>query len=282
MFAWTVDNGPCTNGITSSQVSISLYDDDGLLSDAGPDQSFCLPTTSSTFAGSAVTIPAIGTWSLLNGAGDIDDVNDPNSAVTNLAVGENIFQWSISNGPCVNGQGAATMSIFIFNDQNPIANAGPDQELCTVDSASTTLSGSNIIFPAVGTWSIVSGSGTIDNVNDPLSGVYDLGVGVTVLEWTVDNGPCLPGVTTDQITISIYDENNPIANAGPDQDLCTPIAAVDLNGSAVIFPAVGTWTLIGGGGTITDPNDPVTTITGLTPGIYNVVWTVDNLSLIHI
>ncbi|MBP6312502.1 MAG: gliding motility-associated C-terminal domain-containing protein [Flavobacteriales bacterium] len=276
VFAWTVDNGPCNNGITTDEVSILLYDDDGPPTSAGQDQSFCLPTTSSTFAGNAVTIPAVGTWSRLSGAGDIADVNDPASAVTNLAVGENVFQWSTSNGPCLNGQGASTMSIFIFDDQNPIANAGPDQQLCTVDSASTTLSGSNVIFPAVGTWSIVSGSGTIDNVNDPLSGVYDLGVGVTVLEWTVDNGPCLPGVTTDQITISIYDENNPVANAGPDQDLCTPIAAVDLNGSSVIFPAVGTWTVIGGGGTITDPNDPITTITGLTPGIYNVVWSVDN------
>ena len=36
--------------------------------------------------------------------------------------------------------------------------------------------------------------------------------------------------------------NNPVANAGPDQELCEPNTSTTFAGSALIFPATGTWT----------------------------------------
>lgn len=276
IFQWTVSNGPCANGTTTDQVSIFLFDGNAGQPTAGPDQFLCTPTTSTTMAASPVTFPAVGTWLLVAGTGFIADVNDPNTAITGLSVGENIFAWVTANGPCGGGAGSAQVSIFAYNENNPVANAGPDQELCTPSITSTTLAGSAVTFPAVGTWTIVSGSGTIVDPNAPNTQVLDLTIGVTVLEWTVDNGPCASGTTTDQVTISVFDANDPVADAGPDQELCTPTNTTQMAGSPVTFPATGTWVLMSGTATITDPSDPNTTLTGMQPGGIVLGWFVDN------
>ncbi|MBK9177326.1 MAG: gliding motility-associated C-terminal domain-containing protein [Flavobacteriales bacterium] len=277
VFRWTVSNGPCPNGLTQDEVTIYLYDLNNPAANAGPDQSLCTPQTSTNLEGNAPTVPAIGTWTLINGQAIIGDPNDPNTLVTNLGVGENIFQWTMDNGPCETTGSSDLVSIFVYLDENPDANAGPDQELCTPNVTSTTLQGSSVTFPAVGTWTLVSGTGTIANPNDPNTVVFDLEIGESIFEWTVDNGPCANGITTDQVSIQVFDENNPSANAGVDQSLCTSDGTTaQLSGSPVTFPAIGTWTLVSGQGVFTDPNDPNTTITDLGVGVIVCEWTVDN------
>lgn len=276
IFQWSVDNGPCANGSTSDQVSIFLYDLNNPPSNAGPDQEICTPASSTNLAGNTPIFPAFGTWTLVSGQGDIADPNDPNTLVTNLAIGENVFAWTFDNGPCENNGSFDVVSIFVFDENNADANAGADQELCTPNTTTTTLAGSAVTFPAIGTWTLVSGTGTIANPNDPNTVVFDLEIGESVFMWTVDNGPCANGITTDEVSIFIFDENNPTANAGPDQDLCTPTTSANLTASSVTFPAIGTWTVVSGTGTVTDVNNPVTTITNLGVGVIVVEWTVSN------
>lgn len=275
-FEWTVSNGPCTNGITSDQIDVFIFDLNNPTPNAGPDQELCTPNVSTNLAGSVNIFPATGTWSLLSGQGTIVSPMDPNSQVTNLGIGENIFAWTISNGPCENSGGFDVVSIFVYDENNPDADAGPDQELCTDAMTSTTLQGSAVTFPATGQWTLVSGTGIIVNPSDPNTAVIDLEIGVSVFEWTVSNGPCGNASTSDQVSISIFDQNNPDAAAGPDQDLCTPNTSAVMAGSAVVFPAVGTWTILSGTGTIVDPNDPNTTINGLGVGVITVEWSVYN------
>ena len=169
--------------------------------------------------------PATGMWELISGSGTITDPADPNSSVTGLAVGENIFSWTVTNGACETGAGVDVVSIFVYDDQMPAADAGPDQQLCTSNIISTSLAGSAITFPATGMWTLVSGTGTIGDPSIPNTVVVDLSIGENVFEWTVDNGPC-GGITTDQVTVFVYDEGVPEANAGPDQALCTPIGSI--------------------------------------------------------
>lgn len=276
VFAWTVDNGPCANGTTTDQVSIFLYDLNNTPANAGADQELCTPNTTTNLAGSAVTFPAVGTWTLVSGGGTIVDANNPTTSVTGLPVGENIFQWSVDNGPCETGGGFDQVSIFVFDENNADANAGPDQELCTTVFATATMAGSAVTFPASGTWTLVSGTGTIANANDPNTTIFDLSIGENIFEWTVSNGPCANGTTTDRVSLFVFDENNIDANAGDDQEICTPTNSATLQGSALVFPAVGTWTVVSGTGTITDPSDPNTTITALGVGTIVVAWTVDN------
>lgn len=276
VFRWTVDNGPCANGTTTDEVSLLLFDLNNQQADAGPDQSLCTPNTSTTLAGSGVTLPAQGTWTLISGSGTITDPNDPNTTVTDLAIGENIFQWTVDNGPCATSGTTDQVSIFVYFDENPLAFAGPDQELCTINVATTTMAGSAVTFPAVGTWTLVSGTGTIANPNSPTTTIFDLSIGENVFEWTVDNGPCASGITTDRVSIFVFDENNASADAGADQDLCTPTTNTTMQASPVVFPAIGTWTVVSGTATIAHPTDPHTSITDLGVGTIVLAWTVDN------
>ena len=273
VFMWTVDNGPCGNGITTDTVSIFLFDSSTPNASAGPDQELCLPTTSTTLAGSAITYPAVGTWTVLNGTGQFADLNSPTTGVTGLTVGANVFQWTVSNGLC--SSSSDEVIIFVFSDENIDANAGPDQELCTPEST-VSMAGSAVIFPAVGTWTLVSGAGIISNPNSPTTTILDLPVGTNIFAWTVDNGPCANGTTSDTMMIEVFDRNNAVANAGTDQELCTPGTSASLTGSDVISPAVGTWTVQQGAGTFADANAASTIVSGLAVGVNVLRWTVSN------
>ncbi|MCW5899497.1 MAG: gliding motility-associated C-terminal domain-containing protein [Flavobacteriales bacterium] len=275
IFAWTVSNGPCANGITTDQVSIFLFDQNNAQPNAGPDQELCTPNTSTVMQAAPVTFPASGIWTLVSGGGTIADPADPNTTISGLPVGANVFAWTVDNGPCATGVGSDQVTILVFDENNPLADAGPDQQLCTATTTSTTLTGSAVIFPATGEWTLVSGTGTIVSPNSPVTTVLDLEIGTSVFQWTVSNGPCDAG-SSDQVTIEVFDLNNAVANAGPDQDLCTPTSSASLSASAVVFPAIGTWTIISGGGIIADPNSPNTTITGLQVGVTVLEWSVDN------
>ena len=72
--------------------------------------------------------------------------------------------------------------------------------------------------------------------------------------------------------VYIYDPGAPTADAGPDQSLCTPDTTTNLAGNVPSFPGEGTWTLIGGSGTIADPNDAGTFVSGLSVGENVFVW----------
>ena len=275
IFRWTVDNGPCDNGTTFDEVSIFIYDATNADADAGPDQELCTPVLSTTMAGSAVTFPAVGTWTLVSGQGSITSPNSPTSGVTGLGIGENVFAWTVDNGPCANGITSDTVSIFVFNGSDPAAAAGPDQEICTPQSA-VFLAGSPYTFPAVGTWTLVSGSGSFADPNDPVTEVTGLAIGENIFQWTVDAGPCSNGTTSDQVSVFVFDASDPVADAGPDQDLCTPVSSTTLAGSPVTFPATGTWSVVSGTATVIAPNDPNSTVIDLTVGESVLVWTVSN------
>lgn len=276
IFVWTIDNGPCLLApFTTDTVSIWLFDETNPVANAGSDVNLCSPTTSTNISGSSLIFPATGQWTIVQGTGTIVNPNNPNTSITGLTVGETILQWTVSNGTCANAITNDQVSIFLFDQNQSAANAGPDQELCT-PTTSSTLIGNSVIFPALGTWTLISGTGVIANPNSPITSVSGLSIGANTFQWTINNGPCPNSVTSDIVTIFLFDQNNPIANAGIDQEICTPISTVTLAGSSYVFPATGTWTLVSGGGNISNPNDPSSTVTNLPIGINIFQWTVDN------
>ncbi|WP_309614561.1 GEVED domain-containing protein [Flavobacterium sp.] len=69
---------------------------------------------------------------------------------------------------------------------------------------------------------------------------------------------------------------NTIAAAGTDQTLTACTTTATLAGNAPTY-GTGTWTLISGTATITSPNSPTSTITGIIPGTpVTLRWTIDN------
>ena len=81
------------------------------------------------------------------------------------------------------------------------SSAGPDQTLaCGVTTV--TLAG-NVPLEGIGTWSVVSGTGTITNPSSPTSSVTCLSTlgGTTILRWTIFKAPpCIP--STDDVIIT--------------------------------------------------------------------------------
>ena len=274
VFQWTLDYSTC--GVQQDIVSIVVYDSSSLPANAGADQELCSPTETTLLDAQGVNTPAIGTWTLISGSGQIADANNPNTEVTNLTIGENIFVWTVYNGECLAVEDRTdTVSVFVFNELQPAADAGLDQELCTPNQ-STSLEGNNAIFPAIGTWTLVSGAGDIADPNNPTTTVSNLAVGENIFQWTIDNGACLGAVTNSTVSIFVFDENQAIADAGEDQSYCTPLSSINLEGNALTYPASGTWTLMSGTATIANPNDPNTGVSALGVGENIFRWTVSN------
>jgi hypothetical protein len=153
--------------------------------DAGPNQTACsdvynLQATDPT--------PATGEWSVVKGDAVIQNIADPSTQITNVAPGENIFRWSVTDG-----SHTAFDQLVIFNQQ-PIADAGEDVGLYLDDLAG--------VYPSVtleavfdnesdenfgGLWEIVSPIGTLELSNPVASSLTVTGLeqGIHTLSWTV-------------------------------------------------------------------------------------------------
>jgi gliding motility-associated-like protein len=258
VFQWTISNSPCAP--SSTQVTITRSANP-TVSAAGSNQSVCSSTA--TLAGNTPTI-GTGLWTLVSGSGTITSPSSPNSGVTGLGVGPNVFQWTISNSPCP----PSTSQVTITNAGGPptTAIAGSNQSVC---STSATLNGNT---PSVGTglWTLVSGSGTVTSPSSPNSGVTGLGTGANVFQWTISNPPCTP--SSSQVTITGVAA--PTASvAGSNQTLCSTSATLAGNAPT---SGTGLWTLVSGSGTITSPSSPNSTVTGLAAGANVFQWTISN------
>jgi len=277
---WTINNGSCTQAITFDDVSVIVFSNNQTTSNAGPDQEICEPVNFTTLTGNNIIAPAIGTWSQISGP-NTATINNPNLSqvnVSGLIVGCYVFRWSVSNGDCIGGASSDDVSVCVFDNDQPLANAGPDQNICT-PSTSATLAANNIITPAVGTWTVVSGPNTptfTPNINASNAVLGNLIIGTYVLQWEVDNGSCNNANTSDQVVIKVFDSTSQAADAGSLQELCSPAHTVTMVANAAIAPAVGTWTVVSGTGSIVSINNPESSITNIPVGINCFRWTIDN------
>ena len=131
--------------------------------------------------------------------------------------------------------------------------------------------------PGVGTWTAIGNSATIVDPNNPNTEITNIGVGEYTFLWTVYNGPCDNTNTTDFVTIRIFEQEQPAANAGTDIEFCTPQNSAVMSANAPIFPATATWSIVGASiGQIGDLTNPETTISELVPGIHLFAWTITN------
>ncbi|MCC7301498.1 MAG: gliding motility-associated C-terminal domain-containing protein [Bacteroidia bacterium] len=94
IYRWTITNGTCPPNTDDVNIFVDPFPD---AADAGPDQIVHIP-----FAFMDATDPVTGTgrWEVESGSGQFSDVNNPNSSVTNLSAGVNIFRWIMSSGTC--------------------------------------------------------------------------------------------------------------------------------------------------------------------------------------
>ncbi|MBL7919233.1 MAG: DUF2341 domain-containing protein, partial [Bacteroidia bacterium] len=148
-----------------------------------------------------------------------------------------------------------------------VSVAGSNQTIC---ATSVTMS-ANTPTSGVGTWSVVSGSGTITNSLSPTTSITGLSIGTNIFEWTITSGTC---TSVSDVTITV-NANPSISNAGSNQTICISTGSVTLNGNN---PAVGTgtWSVLSGTANITNTNLNNTTVTGLTVGTHVLQWEIGN------
>jgi large repetitive protein len=146
----------------------------------------------------------------------------------------------------VNGCQSPSASVNVAVDQLPLANAGPNQIVCTT-ATSVTLAGSVTGGTTTGMWS-TNGSGTFSPSNTQLNAQYlpstqDKAAGsVTLTLASTSSDNCT--ISTATMTISF--QAQPAVNAGKDTAVCSQTTGVQLNGK-VLIAAQGVWSTSGTG-----------------------------------
>ncbi len=87
---------------------------------AGANQNVC--TNSASLTGNSPTV-GTGHWTLVSGTGTIVNANSANTGVNGLAVGSNVFQWTISNGVCTPSSSTVTITVGSTTAGNITASA---------------------------------------------------------------------------------------------------------------------------------------------------------------
>mgnify|MGYP000849070072 FL=1 len=174
--------------------------------------------------------------------------------------------------PCIIDGPFGEVEDYCFNvtaAPTPLAVTASNLPLCS-SSATLDATGSS----ATGFWSIVSGSGTIADINDPTTTIDGLANGTTVVQWTATEA-C--GTDVSQETIVVSGFPNDAVYAGADQSQCS-ITSTVLEGSSP-SPYTGSWTVLPAGPTFDDATDPSATISGLVTGnTYTLTWSVTTSS----
>ncbi|MGZ3991275.1 MAG: beta strand repeat-containing protein, partial [Flavisolibacter sp.] len=212
-----------------------------------------------------------GTTIIATGTGPGDKGGGTGSVVitipTNTAPGAYTVEVIVNQ----NGSITATQSNAInVTSALTTANAGLDQTVC---SSSATLAG-NAASVGTGTWTLISGTGTITSPSSPTSNITSLGVGSNIFRWTIASGSCS---NFDEVTITRNDNPTTATIATTPLNFCGTLTSTSLGGNT---PTVGTgaWGKVSGPGTVnfSAPTSGSSTATVSTPGQYVFSWTISN------
>ena len=180
-----------------------------------------------------------------------------------------------SNSSCLGSNSPDALSNIweVTVDINPtVANAGEDQTICT---AATTLT-ANSPEVGIGTWQIISGTGSINPINTPSATLINIVPSSAVLlRWTISNGTC--PISFDETEVNrIGNLTTPLA--GPDQTICEN-DIIHLSGNNPSSNETAIWSTNGDG----DFSDEALGSTTYTPGANDISsgsvilsWTTSN------
>ena len=226
------------------------------IANAGADQSICVDTTYLDAEGPGT---GTGTWSVIEGPGIVQNVNLNNSFISNLREGSNTLVWTLNKNSCV-----STDTMVIINNHVNV-DAGIDKTICTKD---LVLEGSSVPTGATGSWSVVSGSASFDDGNDPITTATGFTTDLNILKWTITKSGCS---TFDTIVVDYQRPTD--AYAGIDQSICSDTTVLSANTPTV---GIGEWTVVTGAAAFDDKNDPNTIVRGLSKGNNILRWTTSN------
>jgi hypothetical protein len=247
----SLNNGTC-NPVSDG---MTIWLTNGIVADAGPDQSVCMLSTDAQLMGTILNGSPTGVWTT-NGSGSFSPAPDVlnaqyNFTANDIALGSVVLTLtSTNNGTCIAAQDQMTLTF----GNSSFAYAGADLEVCANDPIAFL--GGNFSGGALGCQWATSGSGFFSNTTDPAAtytlSAADIAAGLVQLTLTtITDGTCTPA--SDVMTITIH--ALPTINAGADQIVCTS-APVQLFANVANAPGCA-W-VTSGTGTFLDANALVT------------------------
>ncbi len=197
--------------------------------------------------------------------------NGTQVTASNLDAGSYLVSVTDANS-CTNSQNF-TISV------STQADAGPNQDVC---ATSATMAANAAGVSELGTWTVISGSGTFGNANSPTTTITSLSTGANVFEWRItDTGGLCVG-TTSQVTINSF--TPAIVEAGNANSICAgdlyTLIGSSIGGSAT----TGTWSIVtqpaGGNGALSNATPTATpatvTFSATVSGSYTLRLTTDD------
>jgi len=219
------------------------------------------------FTFNATASVGIGTWSLSSGPGTVlfsPNANSPTATANVSTYGTYVFTWTEVNGDC-----SSSNSVSVNFYEQPVVTTEPGGNNCGLEFY---LSATKNV--GVGTWTMVSGSGTATfrpDANSPSTMVTVNSYGTYSFKWTAVNGTCSASST---VTVKFIEQ--PSADAGSGGDECDQSFILNA------VPGTGTtglWKLLNGPGTATfSPSSasPTGTVSVSAYGNYSFAWTEAN------
>jgi gliding motility-associated-like protein len=252
VFRWTIENEGCSS-FDDVQVEYNSIEPE-----VGDDRTVCSDTE---VLQGGNPLPGSGTWTVAGGTSQatFDNVSDPGTTVRNLRKGVNRLRWTVNYKGC-----QTSKEVSITNGSPSTAYAGNTQRACADETVLDAMQ------PEIGTgrWEIISGSATITgaDINNPKAAVTNIAKGDNVFRWVVENDICR---STDDVLVVNNLPSTPFA--GGDLTVCEPYH--DLMAATPEY-GEGFWSIVEGGGNISDVTDPRATIKNLAQGRNVLKWTV--------
>jgi gliding motility-associated-like protein len=269
-FIWNVTNGTCAVRQDTMEVDVT-----NPIFTAGNDTVFCNVTSgllSSTVSSRGFTY----NWSLLTASSTFTGVSIANQTtltptISNLIDGVYFFELELIGAGC-----NFYDTVRVEANQMTKPNAGVDSSLCGLYT--TNLWATAVPARRTGFWTLDSTmlnhtNISILNSTTPTSQVSFTNAGVYSLIWNSSNPSC--GIMSDTVFISIFDSI--VVDAGIDSSFCETFI-IDLFGNSPRSVESGVWTQASGPSSVVfvTPNSPNSSVSGLTYGVYNFVWTISN------
>lgn len=253
-FTWTSTNGGCSTS------------DDMFFNSVGPGcATYCNPAISpgSATAGQITNVTINGVGGINNttaGANDGHQNFFPGTSTTLVAGATYTLNVTATAYGGMFGGPTCLMAYFDWNGDGDFSDPGEAVTLGTIPSATA--------FPGL-------------MLTTEITVPCDAVLGGTVMFRIVNFLGACPAAScpasgngqVESYAMIINPTATPVASAGPDQTItCTSSATLDASASV---PGDGFWSLVSGTGTITDPSDPNSTVTGMSNGTSVFQWTAE-------
>ncbi|MEO6489288.1 MAG: Ig-like domain-containing protein [Ferruginibacter sp.] len=277
------------------QVTVSTAVNQPPVANAGTDIITTLPVSSVSLTGTGTDVDGTITayrWRKITGPTSYLITNSAVASTTATALTQGTYQFEFKVTDNNGLENRDTMQVIVNAAIPPVnllpnANAGADQ-IITLPVNVSNLNGSGTDPDGTITaylWKQISGPAISGITNSTIAVTTATGFtqGTCIFELTVTDNNGAFDSDTMRVTVNAAINHIPIADAGPNQTITLPLNSVTLSGSGTDQDGTITafsWIKIAGpvGETITIPNSALTTVTGMSQGLYQFQLTVTDNS----